>query len=130
MDSIGSCQFVALHGNPEGPRTLTELIARPGVDGVGLWDAGARGQKFTLRSGRDIANTSDAEYWLQTYRNLIADGLQDLVHADISYASEGWRVLVLDVRRVRVVPLLTGVGGFDLGGAWLEADWDLIAVAI
>jgi len=132
-DRIGQCEFIALHGNPEGPRRLTELLSRPGVDGVAVWELGVRGTRFTLRSGVDLPSVQWAEYVMERYHELIGADPVQLVHGRIDYAPCGWQVAVLDVRRVRAVALLKSVGGLAQNApslGWLECDWDLVAVPV
>ena len=130
VNSIAYCRFLSLQGDPQALTEQPIVLARPGVPGVAIWLTSARGRRFTLRSGVDAEDLGDARAMLANYQELIGTDPVALVWRDVPMTREGFSVCVLDVRPVRVMPMLRCVGGtHPPSRAWLEADWDLIAVA-
>ena len=128
---IDDLYFVWLHGSPEARKQQVYVDARTGVEGCALWLKGVRPEKFTLRSGVDVESFTGAANLYKQYRELIGTDPVDLVWSGWDSAVDGYRVCVLDVRRVDVSGLLASVGGINPpSAAWLECDWDLIAVPI
>jgi len=128
---IGDHQFVWLHGSPEASRQQVEVLSRAGVEGAALWLKGVRPEPFTLRSGCDAESFTRAAAMYRWYRTSIGKDPVDLVWSGWPAAADGFAVVVLEVRRIKVTGLLVSVGGlYPPSAAWLECDWKLIAVPI
>ncbi len=139
-NSIGQYEFLVLDGFPYPP---TEQIAkptiRPGVDGMALWRTGKRGKPFTMRSKVDQTTMQVARSLFQDYGFFLPGAnAVSLVQNDIHYDTEGWKVIVLDVKLVALYATAISIGGINApvdpdpdastAAAWMEADWTLIAV--
>lgn len=128
-DSIGQYEFLALHGNPEGPREMLEVLSRAGVDGLAFWRTGVRGRPFTLRSSVDLVSLAEAHYCFSLYQQLVGENIVPLVWGGIAFTGYGWQVKVLDVRLVSARAVIGVVGGMSPPSyGWLVADWELVAV--
>lgn len=133
--SIDEANFVTLHrvedaaGPPPIPRTQTEVIQRPGVDGTGLLNLGIRGEPFQLRSAVDLLNLSSCYAAIDIYSRMISRGRSVIVWGGVNlYFEMGLLYLVLDVFPTRIRRISAKAGGLTAGATcWLEAQWTLIA---
>lgn len=127
---IGSFEFLSLRGVVMPPRLqIDRPMMRPGVDGVGLWKTGSRGQPFELRSAVDVATVSAGRTLFQSYYQAIGDNPVDLVVDGYNFAAEFWRVAILDVRASQVKGIINSAGGTLTNPlAKLVASWTLIGV--
>lgn len=130
QNQIGDHRFLFLQGNPDPPKEMPDLMARGGVDGVGVWRTGVRGKPFALRSQVDCASMDEAREEFARYAQSIAQDAVALIQDDYDYTAEGWLVVVLDVRETARHVQIRSTGGFFSPGpsAWLEAEWTLVAV--
>ena len=128
-NSIGAFTFIALDGNVVFPRPHAEISQRPGIDGTGLWLQGTFGDQFTLRSKVDKASMDTASDSMQAY-GLNVGTIAELVKDDLDYYDAYVvKFLVVAVRQVTMHAIETSSGGLNApSAAWLEADWDLVAV--
>ena len=131
LNTIGNFQFIALHGNPVPPKGQPMVLARAGVDGVGIWRAGVRGVPFEMVSQVDAPNMAVARQLLKAYVDSIEQDPVPLIQDDYDYTAEGWKVVVLDVEQRQRHAIISPVGGINLPSlAYLEASWTLIAIAV
>ena len=132
--SIGEQNFFTLSGPPEKPVQHVEVIARPGVNGIGAYRMGKFGRPFTLRSGVDLENYQAALQRLDDYQEMIAKDPVTAVWADQNFdTGRQAKVIVLDVRlSYAPMKMLTCVGGINVNNGqpcvWLGCDWDLISL--
>lgn len=131
-NSIGQHHFLFLEGHPVPPsQQLEKPTERKGVAGVAVAKTGVRGTRFTLRSKVDQLDLATAKATFKEYLALKNEGSQTLVQDDYQFAGNNWEVIVLDVREAVCRAILTQTGGLNNDSkAWLEADWDLVAVVV
>ena len=131
INSIGEFQFIALQGHPIPPREQPEVISRGGVDGVGVWRTGKRGEPFELVSQVDVASMDGARRLFKQYVDTIAQDPVVLVQDNYDYSAEGWKVVVLDVQQRQRHAIISAVGGLNSPSrAFLECAWKLVAIEI
>ena len=131
LNLIGNFQFLALHGHPVPPKGQPQVLARPGVDGVGIWRTGERGVPFEMVSQVDMPDMATARRVFKLYVESIEQNPVPLIQDDYDYAAEGFNVVVLDVQERQRHALATSTGGLNLPSlAYLEAAWVLIAVPV
>ena len=131
INSIGQFEFISLAGNPVPPsEQMDGPIWRKGVDGNAVWKTGKRGDKFTLRSKVDMVDLDEARKKFHEYTALQDDDPVVLVKNDYDYnAHEDWKVKVLEVRETVCEARGTSTGGLNPpSGAFLAAEWDLVAI--
>lgn len=130
--SIGQFAFISLTGEVEPLKEEIEIVRRPGVDGVGLWKTGSRGRPHTLVSGVDVADVWTARYLYSLYRTLIGANPVPMVWQGWSSQQDSFNVVVLDVRIQRdgIFALLNSTPGLNANPAyaWLNCEWDLVAI--
>ncbi len=131
INAIHNFVCIQLDGNPIPPMQRRKIVQRGGVDGTGIWRTGNRGRVFTLRAGVDVPNMADGRLAFAVaalFTNadplvLIQDGYDFNLNQD-------WKVAVMGVRQVALYAMLHATGGlFPPSLAWLEIDFDLIAIA-
>jgi hypothetical protein len=130
LSSIGPHQFLILAGQIVPPHEqVDDPVQRRGVDGTGLWRTGRRGDKFSLRSKVDQPSLDAARLTFRQYQDLIGQDPQQLVQDDFDFSQQGFQVFVLKVHLAALKTIRTAVGGLNPPSlAWLEGDWELIAV--
>jgi hypothetical protein len=129
INSIGEFQFITVLGHPVGPREQPEVIARSGVDDVGVWRTGKRGEPFELVSQVDVASMDGARRLFKQYVDSIGQDPVVLIQDDYDYSAEGWKVVVLDVEERQRHAIISAVGGLNLPSlAFLECAWKLVAI--
>jgi hypothetical protein len=129
QNSIGSFPFIDLAGPLGLPSSVIALLVRAGVDGQTLVDDGQRGEPFTLRSKLDVASMADGVNEFDGYRGLVGTDPVSLVYQDVDLDGLA-SFSVLGVKMVQLKALVGAVGGLNPpSGAWLEADWTLVAEA-
>lgn len=129
-NQIGDFIFIALLGQREPPRQQLEIEARPSVDGLTIIRTGSRGVPFRLRSQVDQGTYNGAWTTFRSYLALINADPVAMVQGGINSTAEGFKVQVLDVRPVKIGPIKSSSGGLNApSAAWLECDWDLVAIA-
>lgn len=133
--SIGTFRFLALEGQPLPDLEEVDVVARPGVNGVGLWKLGKRGSPFTIVSKVDAITKIRARALYASYKQLIAADPVVLVWSSINLrVTEEFLVAVLDV-----IPTPGPSGGVrGLGSAsgglnppslgFIACQWTLIAI--
>ena len=130
ISSIGPFPFLILADQVVPPHEqVDEPVQRRGIDGTAVWRIGRRGEKFTLRSKVDQPSLDFARLTFAQYQSLIGQDPQTLIQDDYAFAQQNFKVLVLKVQLVALKAIRTAVGGmFPPSLAWLECDWELIAV--
>lgn len=108
-------------------QTFEEVI-RPGVDGVGVWYTGSRGQPFALQTVSDFASDAAAKTVFDVYLSWKGQVLK-LTHHEVFFSD----VLVRDVTLREVRRISAAVNGIQLAagtsGVAMVADWDLRPIA-
>lgn len=126
---IGDFLFIALHGHPGLPKEQPQVVARGGVDGVGIWRTGVRGAPFQMISQVDMPSLNAAKTLFAAYAGWIAQDPVVLIQDDYDYSAQGWQVVVLDVELRQCHALVTSDGGINPPSlAYLEVAWTLQAV--
>lgn len=130
-NSIGDWLFVAMQGEVVPPREMLEMDQRNGVDGTEFTLIGKKGEPFQLFTQVDAENYDAAVTNFQFgYLPLIEAEPQTLIHNGVNHDGNGFKVKVLGVTCVKMKAITSAVGGlYPPSNAWLEAVWDLIAVA-
>ncbi|HEY4760950.1 MAG TPA: hypothetical protein VIH42_10260 [Thermoguttaceae bacterium] len=127
---IGNFRFLALQGNPDVFKEQLEVIMRPGVDGLAIWQTGSRGRPFTLRSVVDAVDIFHARNLFYEYAQLIGADPVIMIWSDMSTLNDDCKVAVLDVRAAVIRSILGGVGGLNPPShGWCECDWDLVLLS-
>ena len=52
--------FLNITGSPVPVREMFDRVMRPGIDGIGLWYTGARGEPFQIQTLSDYSSESNA----------------------------------------------------------------------
>lgn len=129
LSYIGQFAFVSLDGQPDIPKTRVEVVARPGVDGLGFFSTGVRGQPFVLRSFTDASDFGFAR-WLASQYTTIIGTIQPVIWSGLSMPASGVYVMVLDVIPVEVRTVMGGVGvTTSTPGGICVCDWVLAPVS-
>jgi hypothetical protein len=125
-NALGPFQMLFIKGEVVLPQQRSELIERPGVAGVGLMRTGRRGEPFALRSKVDAPSLWDGQELLRQYELIVGGDPVYLVKDDIPYSD---LFFVLAMRPLVCHALGGGIGGLNEDAlAWVEADWELIAI--
>lgn len=129
--SLGGNEFIRFAreggGPPALPTQLCELIRRPGANGTGLLLFGVQGEPFTMVSGIDPANESEAWDIYYDYHALRGGDAVELVWAGRNlYDEYDVKYWVQNVEVGRLIRL----GASTRGDYWLEARWTLCPVVI
>lgn len=111
FDRIGDFTFLKLSGHPLQPKAEWDLEVRPGVDGIGLWRTGIRGEPFQIWSLVFTYNLETAQALYNAYvaHTNVSSGLV-VRRAGLDNAC---RYKVLDVKPVEGSPrrIVGYVGG-------------------
>jgi hypothetical protein len=129
---IGPWLFISMEpGPPEGFAEQIAVEARSGVNGYDMWKTGQRGRPFAVITRVDppgatiAAALAAGRARYRQYEALVGQGPQVIVWANLP---ETFRVIVQNVRRLGLRPVVGGKGGLNNGQAILEVEWTLIAV--
>lgn len=126
LNQIGSFSFIELAGNPEKVKTQVGVMVRAGVDGVTLIDDAARGTPFMLRSKIDVRSMDDGRSLYSSYCGLIGANPVAITWQGVDLSNY---FAVLGVTQAVLKAIVTGTGGLRPPSlAWLECDWQLIAI--
>lgn len=126
MNSIGDYQFLVLKGRPVLPSLKLEAQVRPGVDGVGLWEIGVKGEPFWLESLDDAEDLDQAETMAYEYFQAMRDNGVSLIIDNWLF---GYLFQVLAVEILEVGPVVASSGGRHAPStALVRARWQLIAL--
>ncbi len=131
MNAIHNFACIQLDGNPIPPMQDRKIVQRAGVDGTGIWRMGSRGRKFTLRAGVDVPNMAAGRVAFAAATAFTNADPLVLIQENYDFDLEqDWKVSVLGVRQVDLRAILNAIGGlFPPSLAWLEIDFELIAIA-
>lgn len=115
--------FLTLNGALVPSRPTFEREIRPGVNGVGLWYTGRRGEPFGISTQLDCASVTAAGQVYAAYHAAI------MTKKNLYYCSAFWgTVLIHNVMLTEVRKLTRRVGGINgsgSGGAMLYTQWTL-----
>lgn len=115
--------FLTIQGNLVPTHDRFEREVRAGVDGVGIWNVGSRGEPFTIQTMLDCVSESAAYTAFAAYRSAV------LTKKDLYYAGALWgTMLIHSVQLIEVRKLGRMVGGIQGGGssgAALRVQWTL-----
>jgi hypothetical protein len=129
QNSIGTHEFLHLHGHIEPPRKSCLVLARAGVEGNSAWLDVKHGVPFRLRSVVDCADIYEGRVFYNNYLEAIGGNPVDVVWEDQSADDEGFKCVVLDVKLIDLHLILNSVGGFsDYSTARLECEWMLVSI--
>lgn len=128
MTAEGSGTVVFPFLNISGPllptRPTFEREVRPGVNGIGIWSTGSRGEPFQVTTTLDVASIAAAGTALAAYITAI------LTKKDLYYCGALWgTVLIQHVVLVQIKTFKAGIGGVQAftggSGAILTVQWTL-----
>lgn len=116
--------FLTLQGALFPSRPTFEREQRAGVDGIGLWLTGNRGEPFQISTTLDCASIAAAGTALASYISAI------LTKKDLYYAGALWgTVMVQNVVLQRMTAFRAAVGGIQVwtggAGCMLMVQWTL-----
>lgn len=131
-NKIGDFEFVSLRGEVIPPMATKVIDDRPGVDGSEFVLTGTKGRPFSVVSQVDEASYQAAKTLLGLYRALIDSEPVEIVQGGVSSESHGYRVAVLNVEPLRIMPIRNAVGNKlnPPSQGWIECRWDLVAVPL
>ena len=132
VNQIANLNFLALLGQVQRPFERSDLDQRPGVEGTGFTLTASRGDPFTLRSQVDQPDVQYAQIAMLTYLALCTTDVVSLVQDGYEFTTENIKFKVLKVTLVKLHALaLSSYWGLNSpSGAWLECDWELVAVQL
>ena len=131
VNSIGDFQFLTMRGEVFAPRQMLEMDQRAGVEGTEFTLLAAKGTPFQVFTQVDAPSFAHAQDESVAYLEAIEDGTLSLTKDGVDFSGYGFEVKVLNVTPVNIRAIRSAVGGINPPSlAWLEAVWDLIAVAI
>lgn len=115
--------FLTINGALVPYHDRFEREMRAGVDGIGIWNTGNRGEPFEIQTTLDCTSESAA------FTAFAAYVAAALTKKDLYYCGGLWgTVLVQSVRLIAVEKLGRMVGGIQGGGssgAYLRVSWTL-----
>lgn len=116
--------FLTLNGSLVPSRQTFEREMRPGVDGIGVWATGKRGEPFGISTTLDCVSLAAAGTVFKAYHAAI------LTKKNLYYSGALWgTVMIQNVILTEVRKLTTRVGGIQNGtgqsGAMLYCQWTL-----
>lgn len=115
--------FLTLNGALVPSRPTFEREIRPGVNGVGIWSTGRRGEPFSISTNLDCASVTAAGLAYAAYHAAIMTK-KNLYYCGAFFGT----VLIHNVVLTEVRKLTRRVGGINgsgAGGAMLYAQWTL-----
>lgn len=116
--------FLALAGPLMPTRPTFEREVRPGVNGIGIWSTGSRGEPFQITTTLDCASVAAAGTALAAYLTAV------LTKKDLYYCQALWgTVLIQNVVLQQIKAFKSGVGGIQAwtggSGVILTVEWTL-----
>lgn len=131
-NKIGIHQFICLQGQQQPPAQVKVIDERQGVNGSEFVLTGKKGRPFSLISMVDCDSYEDALNTHIVYQRLIEEDAQEIVQADVSGDSLGYRVVVLNVELLEARRIAGAAGNLfsDQAGGFLVCRWDLCAVPL
>ena len=128
LSYIGNFAFIALDGQPDIPKPSVEVVARPGVNGLGFFQTGTRGEPFVLRSFTDASDFQFARFLASSYTQLIGT-IQPMIWSGLNMAADNIFVMILNVRPIEVRAVAGGMGVTVTNpGAICICEWLMVAV--
>ncbi len=120
--------FTTMEGVLVPPSQTLERDVRPGVDGIGLWLTGERGEPFSIVTRLDCVSVSAALTAFAAYRAAVG------TKKDLYYLTALWgTILIHKVVFQGVRKFAAGVGGIQGhtggSGAILTAAWTIETLA-
>lgn len=115
--------FLTIQGNLLPRHDRFEREVRAGVDGIGIWNVGNRGEPFTIQTMLDCVSEAAAFTAFAAYLAAVLTK-KDLYYADAKFGT----VLIHSVQLIEVRKLGRMVGGIQGGGssgAALRVQWTL-----
>lgn len=116
--------FLSLQGTLFPSRQTFERVMRPGVDGIGVWATGKRGEPFQITTTLDCLTITAAGTAFNVYNNAI------LTKKDLYFAGKFWgTVMIQNVIMQNIRAFKSGVGGIQDwsggSGVVLTVNWTL-----
>lgn len=115
--------FLTLQGVLVPSRQTFEREIRPGVNGVGLWLTGKRGEPFKIATSLDCPTVAAAGQYFAAYHASIAS------NKNLYYAGAPWGTVLIhhvDMREVRkLTTRVGGINGSGSSGAMLYVEWTI-----
>lgn len=116
--------FLSLQGPLALSQPTFEREVRAGVNGIGIWFTGERGEPFNLTTTLDCTSVVNAGVALKSYRNAV------LTKKDLYYAGVFWGTVMIQKVMLQSIRKFTapvgGVQGWSGGsGAMLTVNWTL-----
>jgi len=120
--------FLSLQGPLMPTAPSFEREVRPGVNGIGIWDTGSRGQPFNLTTTLDCVSVAAAGTAYAAYLAAV------LTKKDLHYCSALWGTVVIQAVTLQSIrKLQSAVGGIQShtggSGALLTVNWTIETLA-
>ena len=109
--SVGSVEFITLDGSIEPKGEKTEIIRRPGVNGLGVKKLGTSGDSFQLACVKDVNCANAAARKVKIEECMALKG--SVVTMVDDYGMTWPEMLVQVVARPKMRALKTAVGGIE-----------------
>lgn len=116
--------FITAKGVPQPARPTADRVVRAGVNGIGRWQTGTRGEAFAIKTACDYASQALAWSALASYFAKIDDTL------DLYWQGELWgECWIQNVTSPGVNVFTSSSGGINVAdgasGTLLVANWQL-----
>lgn len=120
--------FLSLQGSLFPSRPTFERVMRPGVDGIGVWATGGRGEPFQITTTLDCTSVGNAGVAFNAYGEAI------LTKKDLYYCGVFWgTVMIQNVIMQSVTKFTSAVGGIQGwsggSGVVLTVNWTIETLA-
>lgn len=131
--SIGQFEFISLSQCRVVSGEQVEIEAKPGVDGVNIWQTGKRGDIWEATSSVNARTVQEAESLAIQYQNSKGQNPVQMKWAGVVIPGKLFMVLNVVPLESQVFATLTSVGGiFDAGTptyGFVRARWTLLDVS-
>lgn len=131
INEIDIHPFIALNGEVDLPRSESQVIVRPNVEHLMVRLFQRKGRPFDLESVVDVTSYAGGVETFNAYTTLIDTDPIILVKNSLNYwIIHDLRAKVLDVRLVRISPILQAVGNLMSSNpsALLRCAWTIVMV--
>lgn len=134
---IGPFSFVTLHnphspgGAPVIPTQMTEIDARPGVDGISVILLGEKGVPFQMVGGVDVDDRYSAESLIENYAQFGGE-ITSMTWRGINFSAiHSMKFIVLAVTDYSIAQCAAAAGGFSTNKAfWVSSVWNLVGIRV
>jgi len=129
VDSIGQFTFFRMDKPPERVSAQWQISARGGINGLGLWNSGTRGEPFTITAEAVAITYAAGRTFLANYKYLEQQGPVPLICGNQLESMQLYKVLKVTYHGPGVKAAIVRIGGDpNTYGALVYTAWTLIAI--